>query len=72
MGPKNIVMDYFWLECGADEKPTDDRKVVCLTCHQCVVGIYLYHYISIENIAILYLSLPPSPTTVNHKVSNLH
>ena len=38
-GTKNIAWDYFGLERGADEKSTDDKKVMCLTCHQRVVGI---------------------------------
>ena len=38
-GTKNIVWEYFGLECRADEKPVDDGKVMCLTGHQCVVGI---------------------------------
>ena len=35
-GAKNVVWDYmyFRLEHRADKKPTDNRKVVFLTCHQ--------------------------------------
>ena len=35
---KNIVLDYFGLERGVDEKPVDDGNVVCLTHHQPVVS----------------------------------
>ena len=38
-GTKNTVWNYFGLECGADEKANDVGKVMCLTRHQCVVGL---------------------------------
>ena len=37
-GTKNTVWEYLGLERG-DEKPVDDGKVMCRTCHQHVVDI---------------------------------